>query len=117
AMLAPEILLGEEIEEIGARCLRPLGIVYDTAGSAAVRRAKELLVAVRANLALMLDEGQIDRAGMRVYAQRWLLEDEGYIDRVLSAAEFGHVGAVVRAHGGVGYERRSNSGRVSVADG
>ncbi|MGO9954906.1 MAG: hypothetical protein ACLP50_02845 [Solirubrobacteraceae bacterium] len=36
---------------------------------------------------------------------------------LLSAAEFGHVGAVVRAHGGVGYERRSNSGRVSVADG
>jgi hypothetical protein len=74
AMLAPEILLGEEIEEVGARCLRPLGIVYDTAGSAAVRRAEELLVAVRANLALMLDEGQIDQAGMRVYARRWLLE-------------------------------------------
>jgi hypothetical protein len=83
AMLAPEILLGEEIEEVGARCLRPLGIVYDTAGSAAVRQAKELLVAVRANLALMLDEGQIDGAGMRAYAQRWLLEDEGYVDRVV----------------------------------
>lgn len=81
AMLAPEILLGEEIEEVSARCLRPLGIAYDTAGSAAVRQAKELLLAVRANLTLMLDEGQIDQAGMRAYAQRWLLEDAGYIDR------------------------------------
>lgn len=68
---------------MGARCLRPLGIVYDTAGSAAVRQAKELLLAVRANLALMLDEGQIDRSRMRAYAQRWLLEDDGYIGRVI----------------------------------
>jgi hypothetical protein len=85
AMLAPEVLLGEEIEEVGARCLRPLGIVYDTAGSAAVRQAKELLLAVRANLALMLDEGQIERAGMRAYARRWLLEDDGYVDRVVES--------------------------------
>jgi hypothetical protein len=83
AMLAPEILLGDEIEEVGARCLRPLGIGYDTAGSAAVRRAKALLVAVRANLALMLDEGRLDRAGLRAYARRWLLEDDRYIDRVV----------------------------------
>jgi hypothetical protein len=83
AMLGPEILLGEEIEEVGARCLRPLGIVYDTAGSAAVRRAKELLLAVRANLALMLDEGQIDQAGIRTYARRWLLEDDEYVNRVV----------------------------------
>ena len=90
AMLAPEILLGEEIEEVGARCLRPLGIVYDTAGSAAVRRAKELLGAVRANLALMLDEGQIDQAGMRAYARRWLLEDDGYVDRVVESLSNRH---------------------------
>ena len=83
AMLAPEILLGDEIEEVGARCLRPLGIVYDTAGSAAVRSAKELLLAVRANLALMLDEGRIDQAGMRAYARRWLLEDDRYVNRVV----------------------------------
>jgi hypothetical protein len=83
AMLAPEILLGEEIEEVGAQFLRPLGIVYDTAGSAAVRRAKELLLAVRSNLALMLDEGRIDRTATRAYARRWLLEDDSYIDRVV----------------------------------
>jgi hypothetical protein len=82
AMLAPEILLGDEIEEVSARCLRPLGIVYDTAGSAAVRQAKQLLVAVRSNLALMVDEG-LDQSGMRAYARRWLLEDDGYVDRVI----------------------------------
>jgi hypothetical protein len=85
AMLAPEILFGEEIEEVGARCLRPLGIAYDTAGSAVVRRAKGLLVAVRANLALMFDEGRIDRAGIRAYARRWLLEVEGHVDRVIES--------------------------------
>ena len=85
AMLAPEILLGDEIEEVAARCLRPLGIAYDTTGSAAVRQAKELLLAVRPNLALMLDEDRIDQAGMRAYAQRWLLEDDRYIDRVLES--------------------------------
>jgi hypothetical protein len=83
AMLALEILLGEDIEQVGARCLRPLGIAYDTAGSSAVRQAKQLLVAVHANLALMLHEGQIDRGGMRAYARRWLLEDDAYLDRVV----------------------------------
>ncbi len=85
AMVAPEILLGEEIEEVSARCLQPLGIVYDTAGSAAVRQAKELLLSVRTNLALMLDEGQIDQAGMRAYARRWLLEDDSYVNRVVES--------------------------------
>ena len=32
---------------------------------------------------------------------------------VLSAAELGHGSAVLRGHGGVGYERRSNSGRCA----
>jgi transcriptional regulator with XRE-family HTH domain len=34
--------------------------------------------------------------------------------RLLSAAEFEHCGAAVRGHGGVGYERRSNSLRVGL---
>jgi hypothetical protein len=37
--------------------------------------------------------------------------------KLLSAADFGHGGVVVGGHGGVGYERRSNSGRVRWADG
>jgi hypothetical protein len=28
-MLAPELLLGDEIQDVGAACLRPLGIDYD----------------------------------------------------------------------------------------
>jgi len=83
AMLAPEMLLGDEIEEVGARCLRPFGIDYDTTGSGTVRQAHELLLPVRAHLALMLDENQIDRAGMRVYARRWLLDDDAYIERLV----------------------------------
>ena len=83
AMLAPQMLLGDEIEDVGAACLRPLGIEYDTAGSAAVRQAHRLLTPVRANLALMLDEGQIDVEGMYRYARRWLLEDDAYVARLV----------------------------------
>jgi hypothetical protein len=82
AMLAPEVLLGDEIEEVGARCLCPF-LEYDTAGSAAVRKAHELLLPVRAHLALMLDENRIDRAGMHVYARRWLLDDDAYLERLV----------------------------------
>lgn len=84
AMLAPEILLGEEIEEVGAAVLRPLGIAYDTQVSAAVRRAQELLLPIRANLAIMLDEGRIDRDGIRAYLRRWRLEDDAYIERIVA---------------------------------
>ena len=84
AMLAPEILLGEEIEEIAAACLRPLGIDYDTRVSAAARRAHELLLPLRAHLALLRHDGRIDRDGMRDYARRWLLEDDIYVDRVVA---------------------------------
>jgi hypothetical protein len=84
AMLAPEILLGEEIEEVGAAVLRPLGIDYDTDVSAAVRRAHELLLPMRANLAIMLDEDRIDRVGIREYLRRWRLEDNRYIERIVA---------------------------------
>lgn len=84
AMLAPEILLGEEIEEVGAAVLRPLGIGYDTQVSAAVRRAHELLLPIRANAAIMLDEGRIDRDGIRAYLRRWRLEDDAYIERIVA---------------------------------
>lgn len=62
------MLLGDGIEDVGAACLRPLGIDYDVIGSAAVGQAHELLLPVRANLALMLDEGRIDPEGMWTYA-------------------------------------------------
>lgn len=84
AMLAPEILLGDEIEEVGAAVLRPLGIDYDTRVSAAVRRAHDLLLPIRANLAIMLDEDRIDRDGVRAYLRRWRLEDDAYIERIVA---------------------------------
>lgn len=83
AMLAPEVLLGDAIEEVSAQCLRPLGIDYDTDGSAAVRQAHELLLPVVANLALMRDEDRVDRAGMIAYARRWRLDDDAYVERIV----------------------------------
>jgi hypothetical protein len=76
--------LGEEIEEVGAAVLHPLGINYDTHVSAAVRRAHELLLPVRANLAIMLDEGRIDRDGIRAYLRGWRLDDDAYIERIVA---------------------------------
>ncbi len=83
AMLAPEVLLGEAIEEVGARCLRPLGIDYDTEGSVVVRQAHGLLLPVIANLAVMLDEGRVDRAGMIAYARRWRFDDDAHVERIV----------------------------------
>jgi|SRR5579884_569571 len=83
AMIAPELLLGEEIEEVGAACLRPFGIDYDIAGSAAARRAHELLVPLRADFALRIDEGRVDRDGVFAEARRWMLEDDAYVARVV----------------------------------
>ena len=85
AMLAPEVLLGDEIDEVAVSCLRPLGIDYDTRAAGAVRAAMELLLPLRANLALMRDEGRIDEAGMRAYARRWLLGDDGSVEREVSS--------------------------------
>jgi hypothetical protein len=84
AMLAPEILLGEEIEDVGAALLLPLGIDYDTRISAAARHAQHLLLPVRANLAIMLDEDRIDQDGIRAYLRRWRLEDDAYLERIVA---------------------------------
>jgi hypothetical protein len=47
-------------------------------------------------------------AGDLLALRDWLKELG--VTHVLSAAEFGHGSAVVGGHGGVGHERRSNSG-------
>lgn len=83
AMLAPTILLGDEIEQLGAKCLRPLGIDYDTAGSAVVREAHELLLPVAANLTRMSAENEVDRDGMLAYARKWRLDEDLYVERLV----------------------------------
>jgi hypothetical protein len=84
-MLALEALLGEEAEEVGARCLRPLGIPYDTETAAAVRRAQLELLPVRANLALMMDENGMSQADAHAYARRWLLDGDAEVDQVVKS--------------------------------
>jgi hypothetical protein len=86
AMLA-EALLGEETEAVGAECLRPLGIPYDTEVAAVVRQAQLALLPVPANLALLFGEHRISGAQAREYARRWLLEDDAYVERVVHSVE------------------------------
>lgn len=85
AMLALEALLGAEAEQMGASVLRPLGIPYDPTVAAVVRQAQELLLPVRANLAIMLDEESISRESAWDYARRWLLDDDQDIDRTIDS--------------------------------
>jgi hypothetical protein len=84
-MLALEALLGDEAEEVGARCLRGLGIAYDAETAVAVRRAQLELTAVRANLALMMDESGMSHADAHAYARRWLLDDDATVDHVVDS--------------------------------
>jgi hypothetical protein len=84
-MLALEALLGDEAEEVGASCLRPLGISYDTETAGSVRRAQLELLPVRANLAFMLSEKGMSQADAHAYARRWLLDDDATIDHVVKS--------------------------------
>ncbi len=83
---ALEALLGDEAEELGARCLQPLGIPYDSDVAGTVRAAQQLLLDVRPNLAIMLDEER-GPAEVRAYARRWMLEDDHQVERAVSALE------------------------------
>jgi hypothetical protein len=77
---AIEALLGDQAEEIGGQCLRPLGIPYEPDIARVVREAQPLLAGVRPNIAMMLDE-HATPAQARAYARRWMIEDDQYVDR------------------------------------
>ena len=79
AELGLEVLLGADADAVGARCLRPLGIAYDVDTAAVYRRAEELLLPIRANIAMLLDERRSPDQ-MRCYARRWMLEDDEFVD-------------------------------------
>jgi hypothetical protein len=83
ACLALEALLGDEAEDVAARCLRPLGIPFDIETSRAVREAEPLLLGVRPNIAIMLDEGEVGTEEVDAYARRWMLEDDHFVARSL----------------------------------
>ncbi len=79
AELGLEVLLGAQANAVGAQCLRPLGIAYDVNTAEDYRRAEELLLPVRANIAMLLDDGRSPDE-MRAYARRWMLEDDEFVD-------------------------------------
>ncbi len=79
AELALEMLLGTNADTVGAQCLGPLGIAYDVDTARVFRRAEELLLPLRANIAMLLDDGR-SADEMRSYARRWMLEDDEFID-------------------------------------
>jgi hypothetical protein len=86
ASYALEALLGIRAEQIAAECLQPAGIAYDHGTAAAVRRAEELLLPVRSNIALMLDRGATS-IEIHDYARAWLLDDAEQIDKAISHLE------------------------------
>jgi hypothetical protein len=86
ASYAREALLGEQAEEIAASALSPLDIPYDADTAAVVRRAEELLLPVRSNIALMLSSGSTS-AQAHDYAQAWLLDAPEHINKAIEHLE------------------------------
>jgi hypothetical protein len=82
---ALEALLASAAEEVAARCLQPLGIPFDVETARAVREAGQLLLGVRPNIAIMLDEGEVPAEAIYAYARRWMLEDDRLVARSLES--------------------------------
>lgn len=82
AMLAREALLGDQADEIAASALRPLGIPYEADVAAVAREAETMLVPVRANIAMLLDDGWSEDE-VREYAQRWMLDSDDNVEGAL----------------------------------
>jgi hypothetical protein len=86
ASYAVEALLGEEADEVAAECLGPVGIAHDSETACVVRRAEELLLPVRSNIAQMLYAGvRSDEA--REYARAWLLDDAEQVNQAMDDLE------------------------------
>jgi hypothetical protein len=84
AMVALDVVCGEDADELAAACLRPLGIPYDVEIAALYRRVHTALLPVRSNIAMLLDEGHSQSEAWS-YARRWLLEDDAYVDKVTAS--------------------------------
>jgi hypothetical protein len=86
ASYALEALLGDDAEQIAADCLKPAGIPYDHETASVVREAETLLLPVRSNIALMLDDGTTSLQAHE-YARAWLLDDVKQIDEAIEHLE------------------------------
>jgi hypothetical protein len=85
AMLALGMVLGEDAEAVGARILQPIGIPYDDVTSAVAQDAEVVLMALRPNLAILLDEQTITEADAWAYARKWMLDADDRVDRTVSS--------------------------------
>jgi hypothetical protein len=81
AQMAHEALLGDQAEAVGAEILRPLGIAYDAETAAAVREARNTTLGIWANIALLVDEGELTEAEAGSYARRWSLEPDENVEK------------------------------------
>jgi hypothetical protein len=81
AMLAPEIVSGDRIDELSGRLLAPLGIPYDPETAAVVRTQAATLACVATNAALLLHEKGHPLDEVRAYARRWSVRSDETIDK------------------------------------
>jgi hypothetical protein len=75
AGLGPEVLLGEELENVTAEHMAGTGVDYDPDRSRALREAHHLIEDVAGNAAMMLAEGATEEEA-RAYHRRWRLVSE-----------------------------------------
>ena len=69
---------------MATRRLRPQS-PFEGYDGPAVREAALLLLAVRPNIAIMLDEGGVPAEAVHAYARRWMLEDDRQLALSLEA--------------------------------
>jgi hypothetical protein len=85
AMVALEILLGDDTDEFAARVFAEVGVDYDLEASRAVREFRDELSGLRVNAARMLHVEERPRDEVIDYVERWGLNSR---DRAESSIEF-----------------------------
>jgi hypothetical protein len=85
AMLALEIALGEETDDVAARVFADVGVSYDAKTSRAVRELRDALSGLQVNAARLLHVEARPRDDVIDYMQRWGLNTR---ERAASSVEF-----------------------------
>jgi len=85
AMIALELVLGDEIDEVAARVFADVGVAYDRETSRAVRELRDALSALPVNAARLLHVEGRPREEVVDYLERWGLNTR---QRAASSVEF-----------------------------
>jgi hypothetical protein len=80
ATLAPD-MLGEDLHELAAMLLRPLGVPYDVRVARAVREHSDTLASIGDNAAILLHEQGRPLDEVREYWRRWTLRTDDQVDK------------------------------------